>query len=80
MAVFRLHSFERDVHLTLRSGRSTAVTYAVTAEGTGTRLTVRVVFAMAPGLVHALVVGDLVMMRKQLRTLRALAEGTAPAR
>ena len=73
MTLFRLHAFAPDEHITLRA-RSTWVTYAVTPEGAGTRLLVRVRSAR-PRVVNALLlVGDLVMMRKQLRTLKALAE------
>lgn len=77
MTLFTLASFVPDEHLTIRSGRHTAVTYAVRAEDGGTRLTVRVVFAMSRWLTRPLLVGDLVMMRKQLLTLKALAERDA---
>ena len=73
MTLFRLHSFGRDAHVTLRA-RNTAVTYAVRAEGSGTRLAVRVRSAR-PRIVNAgLLLGDLVMMRKQLLTLKERAE------
>jgi hypothetical protein len=79
MTVFTIVSFARDEHLTIRSGRHTAVTYAVRPEGTGTgtRLTVRVAFAMPRWLAQPLVLGDLAMMRKQLLTLKQLAERDA---
>jgi len=78
MQIFRLVSFAQDEHITLRSPR-TAITYSVTGEDTRSRLLVRVLF-MPPGgrageliLGNALALGDLVMMRKQLLTLKALA-------
>jgi hypothetical protein len=79
MRIFSLASFAPDDHLTLRS-RRVAVTYAVRPRERRTRLLARVLFK-APGgrlgnaiLGPALAVGDLVMMRRQLLTLRALAE------
>jgi len=76
MRIFRLVCFDRDVQITLRSG-GTAVTYGVLPERRGSRLLVRVLFApenRALGvLAPLLVLGDLVMMRKQLLTLRDLA-------
>jgi len=78
MQIFRLVSFAQDEHITLRSAR-TAITYSVAGEDARSRLLVRVLFAppggRAGGLVlgNALALGDLVMMRKQLLTLRALA-------
>lgn len=80
MSIFTLASFDRDEQITLRA-RATAVTYAVRAQGAGTRLLVRVLFDPASRLggllVPPLILGDFVMMRKQLLTLRDLAEGTA---
>jgi hypothetical protein len=79
MSIFSLTSFAHDEHLTLRS-RRTAVTYAVLPDGGSTRLLARVLFDPPGGRLgaaaaaHVLVLGDLVMMRKQLLTLRALAE------
>jgi hypothetical protein len=82
MGIFSLVSFAPDDHVTLRSG-AVAVTYAVRARADRCRLVARVLF-QAPGgrLGDALVgrplaLGDLVMMRKQLLTLKALAEGRA---
>lgn len=82
MTIFSLVSFRRDAHITLRS-RRVAVTYAVSAQGSATRLLVRVIFD-PPGarlgtmlLGNALALGDLLMMRKQLLTLKALAERDA---
>jgi hypothetical protein len=78
MTLFRLHAFAPDEHITLRA-RNTFVTYAVGPEGTGTRLTVRVRSAR-PMVVNALLlIGDMVMMRKQLLTLKSLAESRLPA-
>ncbi|HEX5852340.1 MAG TPA: hypothetical protein VFY36_04550 [Solirubrobacteraceae bacterium] len=80
MTIFKLASFAEMEHITLRSHR-TAVTYAALAPSDGaTRLLVRVLFDPPGGrfgsalVGHALAVGDLVMMRKQLLTLKALAE------
>jgi hypothetical protein len=84
MSIFTLASYTPDEHVTLRS-RHTAVTYAVVADQTSTRLLVRVLFDPPGGRVraaltaHALGLGDLVMMRKQLLTLKALAERDADA-
>jgi hypothetical protein len=79
MSIFSLASFAYDEHITLRSHR-VAVTYAVRSGDGCARLVVRVIFA-APGgrlgtalIGQALALGDLVMMRKQLLTLKALAE------
>lgn len=85
MSIFSLACFEPDEHLTLVS-RRTAVTYMVIAQpGGGTRLLVRVLFA-PPGAGplkaltgQTLAIGDLVMMRKQLLTLKSLAEHSLPA-
>jgi hypothetical protein len=86
MTIFRLVCFRRDEHITLGT-RRVAVTYAVRAEGADaqTRLLARVVYeppgpplrAVVQG--RALAVGDLVMMRKQLLTLKRLAERDARA-
>ena len=77
MTLFRLTSFVPDEHLTISSGRHTVVTYAVRSEPGGTRLAVRAVFAMPRWIARPLVLGDLAMMRKQLLTLKALAEHDA---
>lgn len=76
MTLFTLQSFVDGEQITLRS-TSVAVTYAVRAEGAGSRLHVRVLFSGSRVLGRALALGDLVMMRKQLLTLRALAEREA---
>jgi len=86
MTIFELVEFERDEHVTLRLRRSEgvfgalAVSYVVRDAGPGrTRLLVKIASRRRPGLIPwlrraALPWGDLVMMRKQLRTLRDLAE------
>jgi hypothetical protein len=73
MSIFRLYSFAPGEHVTLRS-RTNAVTYAVAPEGAGSRLAVRIRFAGSRLLVAPLLLGDVVMMRKQLRTLKERAE------
>jgi hypothetical protein len=76
MTMFALQSFVDGEQITLRS-RGVALTYAVQPEGAGARLHVRVWFG-GPWLVaHVLAWGDLVMMRKQLLTLKSLAEHEA---
>jgi hypothetical protein len=82
MSIFRLAGFRADEHITIRS-RRVVVTYALRAEGDQTRLLARVLYD-PPGprlraaiLSWALAVGDLVMMRKQLLTLKRLAERDA---
>jgi hypothetical protein len=83
MSIFALVSFDVGKQITLRA-RSTAVTYAVIAPSVEcSRLVVRVLFAsghsvlIAAPLRRALALGDLVMMRKQLLTLKALSERDA---
>jgi len=92
MRIFELVDFAVDSHLTLvlsgsgsLSGRL-AVTYLVVPLASGeSRLVVKLrEIVRARGLLarvrwKLLAIGDLVMMRKQLLTLRALAEATAPA-
>ncbi|WP_454788281.1 hypothetical protein [Mycolicibacterium lutetiense] len=74
MQLFTLHSFVDEEHVTLQSGKVT-VTYAVQEHGrNGARLHVRVRFGGPPIIGCALALGDVVMMRKQLLTLRELAE------
>jgi Protein of unknown function (DUF2867) len=77
MRLFTVTSFTADEHLTIKSGGHTAVTYAVRPEPAGTRLTVRAAFTLSRSITRLLLIGDLVMMRKQLLTLKALAERTA---
>lgn len=85
MSIFSLATFALDEHITLRS-RRVAVTYAVRSDDWPTRLVARVLFA-PPGdrlgaaiAGPALALGDLVMMRKQLLKLKALAERDTEAR
>jgi hypothetical protein len=79
MSIFSLASFAHDEHITLRSHR-VAVTYAVLPGDGSTRLVARVIFDPPGGRLgtalagRALALGDLVMMRKQLLTFKALAE------
>jgi hypothetical protein len=81
--VFRLRSWVRDEHLTMSLGRSprrrarTWVTYQLDDTEGGTRLLVRIVTGAARPLRRPFAVGDLVMMRKQLRTLKEYAERDA---
>jgi hypothetical protein len=78
MTVFALRSFVDGQQITLRS-KGVAVTYMVRPEGAGSRLHARVLFAGPQPLAHLLALGDLVMMRKQLLTLKSLAEREAAA-
>ena len=73
MTLFALQSFVDDEQITLRSN-GVAVTYSVRPEGAGTRLHARVLFAGPRPVARVLALGDLVMMRKQLLTLKSLAE------
>lgn len=75
MTLFTLASFSTDEHITLQT-RGVAVTYAVVPVGSSTRLVVRVLFDPPGGraVARLLALGDLIMMRKQLLTLKALAE------
>jgi hypothetical protein len=73
MTMFTLVSYADAEHITLRANR-VAVTYAVTPNGLASRLHVRVLFEGAPLVGRLLALGDLVMMRKQLLTLKALAQ------
>jgi hypothetical protein len=84
MLIFRLAEFRRGEHLTLFNGSGgvmgrTAVTYSVRPRAGGSRLVVKLLFA-APWwspVRWILPAGDFVMMRKQLLTLKALAERDA---
>ena len=76
MELFELQSFVDGAHITLRAGRVT-VTYAVRPDDSGSRLHVRVLFDGPHLIGWALALGDVVMMRKQLLTLRELAEKEA---
>ena len=89
MTIFTLEAFEPGRHLTIRLTRPGARrlfgtivgTYAVLPTGPDAcRLLVRLrVAGLDPVRRRALAYGDLVMMRKQLRTLAALAERDAGA-
>jgi hypothetical protein len=85
MTIFRIVSFEPDLHLTLElaaplSGAALAyISYVVAPEGNGSRLTAKIVGPPAKGRLartawRALAWADLVMMRKQLLNFRQLAE------
>jgi hypothetical protein len=85
MSIFALASYAPGEQITLR-GRRTAVTYAsIGPDGGPTRLLARVLFDPPGGhlgaalTARALALGDLVMMRRQLLTLKALAERDAGA-
>ncbi|MDV3125666.1 hypothetical protein M1247_12135 [Mycobacterium sp. 21AC1] len=73
MTMFALRSFVDGEHITL-TAKGVTVSYTVRPEGEGTRLHVRVLFDGPRILGRALALGDAVMMRKQLLTLRTLAE------
>ncbi|HZS36949.1 MAG TPA: SRPBCC family protein [Polyangia bacterium] len=81
MRIFRLVDFARDRHLTLIIERTRlfgalAVTYQVAPSPGGTRLVVKLIARLGrASLMRAILpLGDLIMMRKQLLTLKALAE------
>jgi hypothetical protein len=76
MSIFALQSFVDGEQIALRS-KGVAVTYAIRPEGAGSRLHARVWFGGPALLARVLALGDLVMMRKQLLTLKALAEREA---
>ncbi|WP_225730289.1 MULTISPECIES: hypothetical protein [unclassified Nocardia] len=73
MFVFELVEFIPGQCITLRTDR-VSVTYAVYPEGSGTRLVVRVRFRLPRPIAHPVAFGDLLMTRKQLLTLKKLAE------
>jgi hypothetical protein len=86
MAIFQLAAFARDDHITLTSRTAAfgeiAITYRVRPHPDGSRLAVKLRVRWPGGLYGRVVgavlpAGDLVMMRKQLRTLAGLAEATA---
>jgi hypothetical protein len=84
MTIFRLVEFARDRHITLvlergkRAFGELAMTYAVEPAPGGSRLVAKLVIKRPRGpgrlLSPLLPAGDLIMMKKQLRTLKALAE------
>jgi hypothetical protein len=73
MTLFVLQSFVGGEQITLRS-KGVAVTYLVQPQGAGSRVHARVLFGGPWPAGRVLALGDLVMMRKQLLTLKALAE------
>ena len=83
--VFELAAFARNEHITLQPQTGSALsrfgsvsnTYAVRPDGNGTRLHVRVLFEGPWLLGQALALVNLLMMRKQLRVLKSLAERDA---
>lgn len=90
MSIFDLIAFEKDVHLTVRIKPGTlaermfgavAGTYRIVPRSTGgCRLIVKLRVRFPPGLIGGLgrIVlppGDLIMMRRQLLTLKRLSEG-----
>jgi hypothetical protein len=88
--VFRLAAFEEGHHwtaVTTERGRRlfgpVAMTYAAEPAGSGSRIVVRIAVAangrLARVRAHALAWGDLVMLRRQLLNLKALAERDATA-
>jgi hypothetical protein len=85
MSIFELVDFERDRHLTMilareRSKRifgEIAISYVVLPRRLLVKLRVRQPHRLRS---HLLAWGDLVMMRKQLRTLKTLAEGSSKQR
>lgn len=76
MTIFALQSFVDGEQITLRA-RGVAVTYAIQPQDAGSRLHVRVWFSGPRLPARVLALGDLVMMRKQLLTLKSLAERDA---
>ncbi|WP_280257681.1 hypothetical protein [Nocardia wallacei] len=78
MGAFTLIGFAPAEHITLR-GAGVAVTYATRPDGDGCRLHARVRFRGPAWLLAPVLIGDFVMMRKQLLTLRELAEREAVA-
>ena len=78
MTLFTLHSFVDGRHVTLRTNL-VAVTYAVQPRGAGSRMHVRVLFEWPRLIGRIAALGDLVMMRKQLLTLKSLAEDESAA-
>jgi hypothetical protein len=89
MTIFRLVDFEPDRHLTIvlergkRAFGEIAVSYQVEPAPGGSRLIVKMLVRRPTGSARLfsrlLPAGDLVMMRKQLRTLKQLAERDTPA-
>lgn len=76
MRLFALQSFTNGEQITL-CAKGVAVTYTVQPEGAGSRLHARVLFGGPRLIARVLALGDLVMTRKQLLTLKSLAEHEA---
>ena len=85
--IFTLTDFEPDRHITVQTDHAlfgaVAITYRVRAHPDGARLVAKLRQRNRPTLVSTAVgwllpLGDLIMMRKQLRTLGALAERSTP--
>lgn len=76
MTMFTLQSFVEGEHITLRTKR-VAVTYSLRPLHGGARLHVCVLFEGPAFIGRIAATGDLVMMRKQLLTLKSLAEREA---
>jgi hypothetical protein len=76
MALFTLQSFVGGEQITLRTNR-VAVTYALQPRDGAARLHARVLFEGPSVIGRVAALGDLVMMRKQLLTLKSLAESEA---
>ena len=87
MTIFRLVSFEEGRSITLDSttavfGRVAGTYMVVPTDTNRSRLVVKLMFSTPPGLLGSLMrrvlpAGDLLMMRKQLLTLKALAQRDA---
>lgn len=87
MSIFRLTDFAVEDHLTLEARGLLGlgplrVTYRVREQPPGSRLAVKLSIDKRPGwwgavLLRGLALGDLIMMRKQLLTLKAYAEANA---
>jgi hypothetical protein len=76
MTIFTLQSFVECEQITLKTKR-VVVTYALGPSENGARLHVRVWFEIPRFVGRVAAMGDLVMMRKQLLTLKSLAEREA---
>jgi len=87
MVIFRVVAFAAEDHLTLRVGGFLGlgplhVTYRLRERAGSTRLAVKLSVGRRRGwlgawLLRGLAIGDWIMMRKQLLTLKAYAEATA---
>jgi hypothetical protein len=87
MTIFRVASFEEGRSVTLDAtttlfGRVVCTYRVLPTAPDRSRLVVKLLFAVPPGIrgwitTHLLPAGDLVMMRRQLLTLKALAERSA---